>query len=160
MPFTLINGSPGRSGPGGRHPGLARIAALLITSAIGTQLTVSAPHAQVSIAQRNQLWAWCTDTTKPDVALGGCTTLIETASLQPPELAATHNSRGGLHLLARRIPEAFQDFTTAVALMPANASYRRNRAAAYGALGEPYKALEDMQQAVRLNPGEDRKSVV
>ncbi len=68
--------------------------------------------------------------------------------------AADFARRGGGRAARNDFAGAIADFDAAIALQPGNATYLRQRALAYFALGKPTPARADIDAAVRLN-GED-----
>lgn len=65
-------------------------------------------------------------------------------------LAEAAKQRGNTHFTARRYYDAVRDYSEAVNADPSNSQVLLNRAAAYMALGEYPRALEDCQHAVQL----------
>ncbi len=68
-------------------------------------------------------------------------------------LAVAHNNRGGARARGGRLADAVADFEAARDLEPANAGIRRNLAFALHELGRDREALDQMDEAERLDPG-------
>jgi tetratricopeptide (TPR) repeat protein len=66
-------------------------------------------------------------------------------------LAVAHNNRGGMRARSGRVAEAVGDFEAARELDPANAGIRRNLAYALHELGRDREALDQMNEADRLD---------
>ena len=99
-----------------------------------------------------------------DVAIGGCTALIQSGRETPDQLAATFFNRGFAYYLKGQYDLALQDFGQAIGLQPSVApgsgqaislavtfNYRGN---AYRREGKDDLAIADLDEAVRLNPEE------
>jgi tetratricopeptide (TPR) repeat protein len=97
-----------------------------------------------------------------DVAIGGCTALIQSGRETPDQLAAAFFNRGFAYYTKRQYDLAIQDFDQAIGLQPDAApgsgqaislavtfDYRGN---AYRRDGKYGLAIADLDEAVRLNP--------
>jgi stress-induced-phosphoprotein 1 len=77
---------------------------------------------------------------------------IEDENFVNPELAEVHKNKGNELMTAGKIPEAIQEYCTAVRRNPTNVSLYSNRCAAYIKVMDLSNALKDAQKGLELDP--------
>jgi tetratricopeptide (TPR) repeat protein len=103
-----------------------------------------------------QLWDRCTNQDKQpssDLAIGGCTALIQSGSLNDEHLAIAFSNRGSAYSKKGESDRAIADYNQAIRLDPGYAYAFYNRGSAYADKGEYDRAIADYDQAIRLDPG-------
>lgn len=77
----------------------------------------------------------------------------KTVSAADKTAAEQLKAEGNALISQRLYSSAIDKYTQAIALDPGNAVYWSNRAAAWGAMGEHGKAVQDAEEAVRVDEG-------
>src|SRR5229473_1776696 len=86
----------------------------------------------------------------PNLAIGGCTALIQANRETPENLAGIFASRGGAYVLTGQYERAIEDYDRAVKLNPNYATAFDNRGVAYDAKRQYDRAIRDQDQAIKL----------
>jgi tetratricopeptide (TPR) repeat protein len=92
------------------------------------------------------------DSPDPDLAISGCTVVIQSGRETQRNLAGAFNNRGNAYNGKGEYDRALQDFNEAIRLNPNVAGAFYNRGIAYNGKGEYDRAIEDFNEAIRLNP--------
>ena len=112
-------------------------------------LNQSAPRAQTdedfTICLRQDL-------SSPDLAIKGCTAIIETGRKILGRLATAYNNRGVAFRNKQQYGKAIGDFDEAIRLEPHFTTAFNNRAVAYRNKGDLDRALADYDEAIHLEP--------
>ena len=69
-----------------------------------------------------------------------------------PDMAATFNNRGVIHMDIKQYELALSDFDRAIELDPNNANGFCNRAMVYGYIGDYDKSITESTRATEINP--------
>jgi tetratricopeptide (TPR) repeat protein len=118
-----------------------------------------AGHAEAQ--DRDQQWNWCRlvdergnprPGSNPDMAIGACTTIIQSGKETTQGLAIAFISRGIAYKNNRQYDRAIQDYDQALRLDPNSAAAFNNRGNAYDDKGQHDRAIQDYDQALRLDP--------
>ncbi len=89
----------------------------------------------------------------PDVAILGCTAMIQSGQEPQENLAKAYNNRGNAYDAKGDYDRAIADYTEAIRLDPKYAHAYNNRGNAYGAKGDYDHAIADFDQVIReLDP--------
>lgn len=91
-------------------------------------------------------------TSNPDLALRGCTALIESGKLSKGNLVKVLVDRGVAYTNKGDYESAVQDFDKAIRLSPDVAEAFMNRGIAYDNKGAYDRAIQDYNQAIQLRP--------
>jgi tetratricopeptide (TPR) repeat protein len=122
---------------------LAAVSALMIMPA-----TVA---AQAQDLARALNWKRCLDS-NPDVAIAGCSDVIQAGGEIDGDLAIVFLNRGIAYRDKGEYDRATQDYEQAIRLNPSYANTFNSRAIAYFNQGQHDRAIQDYDQAIRLNP--------
>src|SRR5258708_7345356 len=110
---------------------------------------------------RDQQWEWCRlvdergeqrSGTAPDLAIGACTTLIQSGRETTQSLASAFNNRGNAYAQKGQHDRAIEDFDQALRLDSNYAFALQSRGAAYFNKGQYDRAIQDYDQPLRLAP--------
>lgn len=128
-----------------------------VGAAMAVLMLVAACSGPSEVAGRDQCLSF-----EPDVAIGGCTAIIQSGRETGDHLAAAFFNRGTAYYSKGQYDLAIQDFGQAIALQPSAApgsgpaislavtfDYRGN---AYRHAGQYDGAIADLDEALRLNP--------
>ena len=101
--------------------------------------------------------AWADDVAdcnsgKADLAISGCSKLIDSKGLTKKDRAAAYYSRGIAYQLKGDLEAAIADYAKAIALNPKDALAYNNRAVANVQKGDLDAAIADYNKAIALNP--------
>jgi lipoprotein NlpI len=88
----------------------------------------------------------------PDLAISGCTAMIQSGHETQQNLAVAFLNRGAAYLDKGQPDRAIQDYDQAIRLNPNYAAAFRNRGRAYSAKGDNDRAIADFNEAIRLDP--------
>jgi lipoprotein NlpI len=94
----------------------------------------------------------CAQDRVADLAIAGCTRIIEDAKQKPKARGVAFYNRGNAHVLKGDHDKAIADFDEALKLEPKNASIYNNRGNARGDKGESDAATADFEAAIKINP--------
>ena len=94
--------------------------------------------------------AWCS-ASDPDLAIGGCTAVIQSGREPREVLAGAFENRGIAYDDKGQYDRAIQDFDQAIQIDPNFASAFYNRGLAYYRKGLFDRAIQDYDQAIRLD---------
>lgn len=87
--------------------------------------------------------------------LEACTALIDDPNTDDITRADAHTMRGHANSILRRFTESIADFDKAIALNPQNAMAFNNRAWANFKWHKDARGLDDVEQALQLDPGSE-----
>ena len=121
---------------------------LLCVAGLLALLPVSGARAQT----RQENWDRCKDMKTSDLAIGACTSLIQSGTENTNDLSALFTNRGNAYDAKGDHPRALQDYEVALRLNPSNTNAYYNRAATFLDAGDLDKALADAESAVRIDP--------
>jgi len=88
----------------------------------------------------------------PDVAIPGCTAIIQSGHETQQNLANTYTRRGIAYARKGQYDRAIEDLDQAIRINPNYVLALINRGLAYALMGQPDRAIEDLDQAIRINP--------
>jgi lipoprotein NlpI len=88
----------------------------------------------------------------PNLAVKGCTALIESGQLSEEDVVKVLNNRGVAYRNDGNYNQAIQDFDKAIRLKPDIAEAFNNRGIAYDYKGDSVQAIRDYDEAIRLRP--------
>lgn len=88
----------------------------------------------------------------PGLAIGACTSVIESGRYAGDDLAVAHNSRGFAYTELGKDSWALEDFNAALRIDPSNADAYSNRGAVFANLGEYRRAVQDFDAALKADP--------
>jgi tetratricopeptide (TPR) repeat protein len=88
----------------------------------------------------------------PDVAIAGCTAMLQSGHETQEHIIRAFSDRGGAYLRKREYDRAIQDLDQAVRRDPNYAPAFQSRGTAYSLKGEYERAIGDFNQAIRLDP--------
>jgi tetratricopeptide (TPR) repeat protein len=92
------------------------------------------------------------DLRSPDLAVKGCTAIIEAGRQILERVATAYNNRGVAFRNKQQYGKAIGDFDEAIRLEPHFTTAFNNRAVAYRNMGDLDRALADYNEAIRLQP--------
>ena len=119
----------------------------LVFSTLGLALLASVAVAQ----DRDQNIAQCQDR-DAEIAIGGCTSLIESGYESERNLAVSFFHRGRAHFKNEAYDLAVQDFDEAVRLRPGFLNAFFQRGDVYAAKEDFDLAIQDYDEVIRLDP--------
>jgi tetratricopeptide (TPR) repeat protein len=88
----------------------------------------------------------------PDVAIAGCTAMMQAGHETREHIARAFSNRGGAYIRKRQYDRAIQDLDQAIQRDPKYALAFQSRGTAYSLKGQNERAIEDFNQAIRLDP--------
>ena len=88
----------------------------------------------------------------PDVAIAGCTAMLQSGQQTQEQIARAFSSRGGAYLRKRQYDRAIQDLNEAITRDPNYAPAFQSRGTAYSLEAQNDLAIRDFNQANRLDP--------
>jgi tetratricopeptide (TPR) repeat protein len=88
----------------------------------------------------------------PDVAIAGCTAIMQSGHETQEYIARAFSNRGGAYLRERQYDRAIQDLDQAIRRDPNYAPAFQSRGTAYSLKGQNDRAIRDFNQAIRLDP--------
>jgi tetratricopeptide (TPR) repeat protein len=88
----------------------------------------------------------------PEVAIDGCTAMLQSGHDTQEYITRAFSNRGGAYLRKREYDRAIQDLDQAVRRDPNYAPAFQSRGTAYSLKGEYERAIGDFNQAIRLDP--------
>lgn len=91
-------------------------------------------------------------TSNPDLALAGCTALIESGQLSEEDVFKVLLIRGVAYRNKGNYSQAIEDFDKAIRLKPDVAEAFNNRGVAYDYKGDYERAIQDYDQVIKLRP--------
>jgi lipoprotein NlpI len=94
----------------------------------------------------------CAQDRVQDLAIAGCTHIIEDAKQKPKARGVAFYNRGNAYVLKGDHDKAIADFDEALKLDPKNASILNNRGNARSDKGESDAAMADFEAALKINP--------
>jgi lipoprotein NlpI len=94
----------------------------------------------------------CAQDRVQDLAIAGCTRIIEDAKQKPKARGVAFYNRGNAYVLKGDHEKAIADFDEALKLEPKNASIYNNRGNARNDKGEGDAAMADFDAAIKTNP--------
>ncbi len=94
----------------------------------------------------------CAQDRVQDLAIAGCTRIIEDAKQKPKARGVAFYNRGNAYVLKGDHDKAVADFDEALKLEPKNASIYNNRGNARSDKGESDAAMADFDAAIKANP--------
>jgi lipoprotein NlpI len=94
----------------------------------------------------------CAQDRVADLAIAGCTRIIEDARQKPKARGVAFYNRGNAYVLKADHDKAIADFDEALKLEPKNASIYNNRGNARHDKGEDDAAMADFEAALKTNP--------
>jgi tetratricopeptide (TPR) repeat protein len=106
-------------------------------------------------AQLSPDWTQCVNESSKftlDVAIGGCSKVINSGGEIGPNLAAAYNRRGNAYHDKNDIERAIADYSKAIEINPRDSVTYNNRGFAYRAQGDNDSAIEDYTKAIGINP--------
>ena len=106
-------------------------------------------------AQSSQNWTWCANKDNafsPEVAIGSCTTIIESGKETRKNLAAAFNNRCLALNNKKEHDRAIADCDRAIQLDPAYQNAFVNRGVTYYSMKNYERAIADYTEALRLDP--------
>ncbi len=106
-------------------------------------------------AELSQNWMLCVNKNvifSRDLAISGCTAIIQSGRETERNLAMAFNNRGTAYSDKKDYDRAIADYSEAIRLNGNYATAFSNRGVAYRAKGEFDRAVADYSEAIRLNP--------
>lgn len=118
---------------------------------IAAALTLAAVPAWAQTASDKMAAARC-GSPHPEMAIAGCSALIQTPKQTDAMLIFAYNDRAWAYLTVGKSHEALRDVNMALLLAPKNAAVVETRAEIYEKLKERDKAIADYREALKLDP--------
>ena len=115
-------------------------------------VSLAATTATALAQTREQNWAWCQDTRVADLAIGGCTAIIQSGRETTENLSIAFYNRAIAHGVKGDHDRAIADYDQAVRLDANNAKAYYGRANAYYNKRDYQRSISDFDQAIRLSP--------
>jgi tetratricopeptide (TPR) repeat protein len=118
-------------------------------------MLLPAAMASPSQAQQSRDWTRCVNKdpkSSPDLVIGGCTAVIQSAKEGEKNLIIAFSNRGNAYIRKNRYGPAIDDYTQTIRLDPGAAVAFYSRGTAYLDTGQFGRAVEDFDQAIRLDP--------
>src|SRR4051812_36557498 len=115
-------------------------------------LMALAPPAQAQLAKE---WTSCVNKggkLSPDLAIGGCTAIIQSGKESEKSLAVAFDNRGLAYRRKDQYGRAIDDYGQAIRLDPSAASAFYGRGTLYLETGQYDLAIADFNEAIRLDP--------
>jgi lipoprotein NlpI len=139
---VAVNGSTRREGcQAVRKTGILLLLLFhLLASSCSAQLASDAQKCEKNV------------TNNPDLALEGCTALIESGRLSEEDVFKVLIIRGVAYRNKGNYNQAIQDFDKAIRLKPDVAEAFNNRGVTYDYKGDYERAIQDYNQVIRLRP--------
>jgi tetratricopeptide (TPR) repeat protein len=106
-------------------------------------------------AAESQAWTWCVNRNNaysPDLAIGGCTTVIQSGKETKGNLSIAFKNRGVAHYHAHDYDRAIADADQAIKLNPKYAPAFIDRGNSHHAKQEYNLAIADYTEAIRIDP--------
>lgn len=103
----------------------------------------------------SQQWQWCVnkdDEFSHDLAISGCTAVIQSGQETTENLAIAFSNRGLAYHDLEQFDRAIKDYDQAIRLKPDFVDAYKNRALAHSAKHQHDRVVEDYSQVVRLAP--------
>ncbi|ANP47550.1 hypothetical protein ATE48_17390 [Candidatus Viadribacter manganicus] len=128
---------------------------LLFGGAIVAMLLVSSTPAVAQTPAFKQQWTYCLNwggAYSQDLAVGGCTAIIQSGQETQTDLAIALINRGNVYAAQGDNARAIADYDKAIRLNPKDADAFYNRGNAHSAQGDNARAIADYDQAIGLNP--------
>jgi tetratricopeptide (TPR) repeat protein len=126
------------------------------TASRRTALALVAIAAFATPAQSQQLsqaWAWCRSGKSLDLAVKGCTTIIQSRKETSENRAVAYSNRGNVWLDKKDYDRAIADYNEAIRINPSYAYAFANRGLMWLRKKEYDRALADLDQAISLDTG-------
>jgi tetratricopeptide (TPR) repeat protein len=92
----------------------------------------------------------------PDVAIAGCTAMLQSGHETQEHIARGFSNRGGAYIRKRQYDLAIQDLDQAIQRDPNYAATFRERGLAYAGKRQYNRAIQDYDRAIRLYPKLDQ----
>ena len=124
---------------------MRRIAIALAAAAL------AAAPAWAQVPDKDQAAAECASP-HPDLAIAGCTRIIQTQHETKQLLAYAYNNRAWAYHALGKEQDGLRDVNMALLLEPKNAAIIETRAEIYEKLKERDKAIADYREALKLDP--------
>jgi tetratricopeptide (TPR) repeat protein len=88
----------------------------------------------------------------PEVAIAGCTAMLQSGHETPEHMARAFSNRGGAYIRKGQYDRAIQDLDQAIRRDPNYAQAFQSRGTAYSLRGQYERAIGDFNQAIQLDP--------
>jgi tetratricopeptide (TPR) repeat protein len=88
----------------------------------------------------------------PDVAIAGCTAMLQSGHETQEQISRAFSNRGGAYIRKGQYDHAIQDLDQAIRRDPNYALAFQSRGTAYSLKGQYERAIGDFNQAIRLDP--------
>jgi len=131
------------------------LARWILVGCIGTAAAAASAAEQPLTTQQYQDMSRCENIGKsspPDVAISGCTKVIESKKWSGANLARAYVARGIAYEDKQDYPHAIAEYSEAIKLDPKDARGYNNRCSAHDSQNELDLAIADCNQAIVLDP--------
>ena len=118
---------------------------------IAAVVALAAAPAWAQTASEKMAAAEC-GSPHPEIAIKGCTALIQTPKQTDQILVFAYNDRAWAYHTLGKNQDALRDVNMALLLAPKNAAVIETRAEIYEKLKERDKAIADYREALKLDP--------